>query len=1212
MAQRSSPLKNALRYLVRGQRLAGGWTEENPRDRSWEDLYRGRWQHDRIVRSTHGVNCTGSCSWKIYVKDGVITWETQQTDYPSLGPDFPEYEPRGCARGASFSWYVYSPIRIKYPYVRGVLWRAWQDALAEVGDPVEAWSRLVRDPETLARIRSARGKGGFVRVGWDEASRLVAAALLYTMERYGPDRIAGFSPIPAMSMVSYAAGSRLITLLGGTMLSFYDWYADLPPASPQVWGEQTDVPESADWYNAGYIIVWGTNLPMTRTPDAHFLAEARYNGTKVVAVSPDYAEYVKFADLWLAARPGTDGALAMAMTYVILKEFYVERTTPYFEEYVRRYTDLPFLVRLIRRDDVWVADRYLTAAELGWDTPYSHYKPTVWDGERDGPAVPKGTIGHRWEGQGRWNLKPEDEDGRPLSSNLTLLGAADDIVPVAFPYFAEDSARTLVRRVPVRFVSVGGEKVPVATVFDLLLAHVGVAREMSGQLEAGEPEPRPYSPAWQERITGVPRDLVERVAREFADNAARTRGRSLIAMGAGTNHWYHSDLIYRAMLNLVLLTGCQGVNGGGWAHYVGQEKVRPLEGWSTLAFAQDWVRPARQQNGTLVFYFGSGQHRYETQDLGSLYSPLARRLSARHPRDLARLAIRRGWLPFYPQFDRSPVALVEEARRAGAESDDDVVRYVKEALADGRLHWAIDDPDHPDNGPKVLFVWRGNLLGASGKGHEYLLKHFLGTEGHVLGQPGEASGPEGGRLDLLVNLDFRMTSTGLYADVVLPAATWYEKTDLSSTDMHPFVHPFNPAVSPLWESRTDWHAFVTLAQAVSELAAQRKPVIEDIVAAPLLHDTPDEIPAVASVEESYDSPTGPTEPRLVVVRRDLAHVAEQMTSIGPLAEAGIGAKGIRIDGHEAYQELLDHLGARADGSVCRGRPDIRRDRDVADAILLLSGTTNGRRAVEEWRALERTTGLELAHLAAGRAEERYTLQALTVQPRPAIVAPVWSGIEREDRRYAPFTVNVEELVPWRTLTGRQHFYLDHPWMQEFGESLPLYRPPLGLEPFGPGDRDPDHEGRRVMVRYLTPHQKWGIHSTYTDTPRMLTLFRGGQTIWISPQDAEALGIRDNDWIEAYNRNGTVAARAVVSHRIPPGVAFMYHAQDRTIGVPKSPLTGGRGGTHNSLTRIMPKPTHMIGGWAQLSYGFNYYGPTGHQRDTMVWIRPMAEVDWLEG
>ncbi len=172
---------------------------------------------------------------------------------------------------------------------------------------------------------------------------------MHTIRRHGPDRIVGFSPIPAMSMVSYAAGTRFLSLIGGVSLSFYDWYADLPPASPQIWGDQTDVPESADWWDASYLMLWGSNIPQTRTPDAHFMTEARYRGQKVVVVSPDYAGHTKFADHWLPARAGTDGALAMAMGHVILREFFVERQADHFQDYARRFTDLPFLVTLRER-----------------------------------------------------------------------------------------------------------------------------------------------------------------------------------------------------------------------------------------------------------------------------------------------------------------------------------------------------------------------------------------------------------------------------------------------------------------------------------------------------------------------------------------------------------------------------------------------------------------------------------------------------------------------------------------------------------------------------------------------------------------------------------------------------------------------------------------------------------------------------------------------
>ena len=303
----SDALVRSRRYFTRGTVSDDLRTLTKAGGRQADDFYRDRWSHDKVVRSTHGVNCTGSCSWKVYVKDGIITWETQQTDYPSVGPDSPEYEPRGCPRGAAFSWYTYSPTRVRYPYVRGVLLQMFREAKAQHGgDPVRAWEHIVENPQRARAYKAARGKGGLVRATWDEASEIVAAAHVHTIKKYGPDRVAGFSPIPAMSMVSHASGARFVNLIGGSMLSFYDWYADLPVASPQVFGDQTDVPESGDWWNAGYLIMWGSNLPVTRTPDAHWMTEARYRGQKVIAVAPDYADNVKFADEWLPARPGTD------------------------------------------------------------------------------------------------------------------------------------------------------------------------------------------------------------------------------------------------------------------------------------------------------------------------------------------------------------------------------------------------------------------------------------------------------------------------------------------------------------------------------------------------------------------------------------------------------------------------------------------------------------------------------------------------------------------------------------------------------------------------------------------------------------------------------------------------------------------------------------------------------------------------------------------
>ncbi|GAA0424739.1 nitrate reductase subunit alpha [Streptomyces luteireticuli] len=1212
-------LVRARRFLTRADISDDLRTVHRKGGRRADDFYRDRWSHDKVVRSTHGVNCTGSCSWKVYVKDGIITWESQQTDYPSVGPDRPEYEPRGCPRGAAFSWYTYSPTRVRYPYVRGVLLQMYREARARLGDPVLAWADIVSDPERSRLYKAARGRGGLVRAGWDEAAEMVAAAHVHTIKEYGPDRLAGFSPIPAMSMVSHAAGARFYSLLGGVMLSFYDWYADLPVASPQVFGDQTDVPESGDWWDAGYLIMWGSNLPVTRTPDAHWMAEARYRGQKVVAVSPDYADNVKFADEWLAAHPGTDGALAMAMGHVVLKEFFADRRCPYFEDYVKRYTDLPFLVTLEESGQgARVPGKFLTAEDLGGDeasAEHAAFRTVLLDSATGQPVVPNGTLGDRFaeSGAGRWNLDLGGTD--PL---LSVAGGAEGAVEVTLPRFdaADGAAAGLSRGVPVRRVA--GRLV--TTVFDLLLAQYGVARDgLPGVWPAGYDDPdQPYTPAWQEAITGVPAATAARIAREFAANAEESQGRSMIIMGAGTNHWFHSDTIYRAFLTLTTLTGCQGVNGGGWAHYVGQEKVRPITGYSMLATASDWNRPARQMIQTAYWYLHTDQFRYDHFGADTLAaSGAGGAFAGLSTADVVAASARMGWMPSYPTFDRNPLDLADDAAAAGRGPADHVVAE----LAAGKLRFAAEDPDDPANFPRVLTVWRANLLGSSAKGNEYFLKHLLGADSAVRATetPPHARPRDvvwrdeapTGKLDLLLTLDFRMTSTTVHSDVVLPAATWYEKHDLSTTDMHPFVHSFNPAIAPPWQTRTDWDAFHTLARAFSRLAATHLGTRQDLVAAPLTHDTPDALATPHGRVRDWkagecDPVPGRTMPKLLLVERDYAAVAEKMAALGPLPDTqGLTTKGVTY----RVERELDHLREKngtVRGGVADGRPSIARDVDACEAILALSGTTNGRLATQGFHTLETRTGTRLADLAAEHEGKRITFADTQAAPVPVITSPEWSGSEAGGRRYAPFTLNVERLKPWHTLTGRQHFYLDHDWIAALGEQLPVYRPPLNMHALFGEPRIGDSGEAGITVRYLTPHNKWSIHSEYQDNLFMLSLSRGGPTIWMSPQDAAKTGVHDNDWIEAVNRNGVVVARAVVSHRMPEGTVYMHHAQDRLIDVPRTETTGRRGGIHNSLTRLLIKPTHLIGGYAQLTYAFNYLGPTGNQRDEVTVIRRRSQ------
>src|SRR5574340_1219848 len=707
------------------------WIQEKvaPPERKWEEFYRNRHQHDKRVRTTHGVNCTGSCSWQVYVKDGIVTWEMQATDYPPLEEGLPPYEPRGCQRGISFSWYLYSPIRVKYPYARGVLLDLWREARTKHTDPVEAWNSIMENPESRKAIQEARGKGGFRRVSWTEALEITAASVVRTIKKHGPDRIMGFSPIPAMSQVSYASGARFLSLLGGVNLSFYDWYCDLPPASPEVWGEQTDVHESADWYNSKMIAVMGSNINMTRTPDAHFIAEVRHAGAKLVVFSPDFSPVAKYADYWIPTHTGQDTAFWLAVNHVILKENYIDRQVPYFWEYAKKYTDLPFLVEI----DGKRPGRYLRANRLKTYAKVENgdWKLLVWDTKSNQAGMPQGTIGYRWPDKdgGKWNLKMQDGlSGEALDPELTFANEHDDLLEVEVDDFAGET--TVSRKVPVRYIETDKGKVAVTTVFDLLVAQFGVSRGFKGEMAVSYDDDAMYTPAWQEKYTGIHRDTLIRFAQDWAENGEMTNGKNLIIIGSGVNHWYHNNLLYRSGITALILTGSVGVNGGGLAHYVGQEKLVSQASWSTIAFGTDWGVAPRQQNTPSFHYVHSDQWRYERgysvyESLPTASKP--KKGKKQHTIDMQVQAVRRGWLPFYPQFNRSTLELLREADFNGARKDPEIIQAVVDQLQNGKLNFSVEDPDSPENWPRVWFIWRGNAIGSSAKGHEYFLRDRKST-----------------------------------------------------------------------------------------------------------------------------------------------------------------------------------------------------------------------------------------------------------------------------------------------------------------------------------------------------------------------------------------------------------------------------------------------------------------------------------------------------
>ena len=1203
------------------------WIEDiiSPKTRQWEEFYRNRFQHDRIVRSTHGVNCTGGCSWAIHVKEGIVVWETQQLDYPLLDDQLPPYEPRGCQRGISYSWYLYSPLRIKYPLIRGKLIDLFRKEKEKAGgDPVKAWENLQNNKENRQTYQNARGKGGFRRTSWDEVLEIMAAANIYTAKKYGPDRVIGFSPIPAMSMLSYASGARFLQLFGGVNLSFYDWYCDLPPAFPEIWGDQTDVCESADWYNAKLIADMGANLNMTRTPDCHFFAESRHNGTKAVVFSPDFSQVCKYADQWIPNHAGSDGAIWMAVTHIILKEYHYDNPTPFFLDYVKKYTDSPMLVHLDKVGDGFTPGRMVRANEIPkWnDIENGDWKFLCIDEQSGEYVSPKGTMGYRWDKEGgKWNMKYEcGETDIHYDPVLTFLDRKDEILQVEFTEFG--LARKTQRGVPVHWLETKNGKMPVTTVYDLMMAQYGVDRGLGGQYPADYTDTdSAYTPAWQEIFTGIDSKTILQFAREWAETANTTKGKCMIIIGAGINHWYHQNLTYRAGAMALMMTGCVGKNGGGLNHYVGQEKLAPVESWGAISFAKDWVPVSRLQQAPIWHYINTCQYRYD--GLYSDYNTVdENKWTEKHVADSIFTAVRNGWMPFYPQFNENTLELCKEAVANGATDDEGIKNYVFEKLKSKELKYSVSDPEAEENYPRVWYIWRGNALLASMKGHEYALKHYLGTHNNLIATDAEEKPKEiawhdvapVGKLDLVVDLNFRMDSSALYSDIVLPAASWYEKADLNSTDMHSFIHPLGQAVPPVWESKTDWDIFKHLAKATAEMAKTHFPGIQkDIVATPLSHDSVDEItqPTIKDWYKGECEPVlGQSMHKLTVVERDYTQLYEKFITLGEgFRESGLGAHGNHYACKDEYDEMKvsHHFHHREyNGKIL---PSIQEDEWAADAVLHLSTLTNGKLTEKAYQFMEKKTGLILADLSAGSKDIKIRYADLLTRPHRYNTSPVWSGLMNDGRAYAAFTYNVERMVPWRTLTGRQHFYLDQELYIAYGEHLPTFKPAPKPEVYG-DLRETWKLGKAKALNYITPHGKWHIHSTYMENLRMLTLSRGIEPCWLSEVDAESMGIKDNDWVEVHNDHGVYVTRAVVSSRIPPGMCIVYHVPERTVGIPKSQLRGNkRGGGHNSVTRIHLKPNYLNGGYGQFSYHFNYWGPVAPQRDTHVIVKKMEKLVW---
>ena len=739
-------------------------------------------------------------------------------------------------------------------------------------------------------------------------------------------------------------------------------------------------------------------------------------------------------------------------------------------------------------------------------------------------------------------------------------------------------------------------------------------RGLAGDYPADyDDENQPYTPAWQEKYTGIGRETVDPLrARVGPRRPSRPAASALIIIGAGSQPLVPQQPDVSRGHHALMFCGCVGVNGGGLAHYVGQEKLAPLAPWSAIALASDWIRPSRLQNAPSWHYVHTDQWRYDRDftDYHTCRRTVAtdRSTASGHTMDLQVTGGAQRLAAVLPAVQPQPARRRQRGAKRRWRRPDARHRDWSASSKSGKLKFAVEDPDAAGElaarlvhlarqrahgqrqGPRVLpealprhapqrhrrrdrprtrsRTWTGTTRrpGKDGPGRRSQLPD--GHLGAVLGH--RAAG----------------------GDLV--------RKGRPQLDRHALLH--SPAVSrgaavlgveerlgDLQDDREEGHraggeAFSRAGEGPGRRAAAAR------------HPGRDR-PARASRTGSGASASaipGKTMPDLKVVERDYTNLYNRFISLGRwFARTASGAHGTHYRVADSTTQPA-YAGATEswDGKTY---PSLADDVNVCDVILQLATETNGELAYRAYKNLEEKVGLPLAHLAEKNRDTRVSYDESAEPAAPLHQQSDLVGLDRKRPRLFALHLQRRALVPWRTLTGRQHFYLDHPAISTSASTCrPTSRSRCRRST--PTCSSSKEAGPTLMLNYLTPHGKWHIHSTYGDNQRMMTLSRGVRAVLDERSGRRRdSDIEDNDWVEVLQRQrrgrdargGQRAHSARHLHPIPRARAHLFGAEVAAAGQ-------RRAGGHNSLTRMRLKPNLMVGGYAQFTYHFNYWGPTGVQ------------------